>query len=120
MFLSHKTVGGGDCVLLFAQDAMELKARDRLPAALCWSMVGITTFLMAFGAGGYLAYGAHVSPFITVVSVSRHTIDAVFSSESPLGNSLNPRKNEWFSLKSWIRKCEVQVHSAWVSRCRKD
>lgn len=50
------------------QDAMDLRVRDRLPAALCWSMAGITAFFVSFGAFGYLAYGRDVANFITMVS----------------------------------------------------
>ena len=50
------------------QDAMDLRVRDRLPATLCWSMAGLTVFLVLFGATGYLAYGRDVANFITMVS----------------------------------------------------
>lgn len=46
---------------------MDLNVRHKLPAALCWSMAGITAFFVAFGAGGYLAYGRDVANFITMV-----------------------------------------------------
>lgn len=63
---------------------MDLKARDLLPKTLCWSMFGMTLFFVAFGACGYLAFGADVSPFITLVSCSScrmsiRTPDLLFS-----------------------------------------
>lgn len=48
---------------------MDLKVRHRLPAALCWSMAGITFFFISFGAAGYLAYGRDVANFVTMVGV---------------------------------------------------
>eukprot|EP00904_Undaria_pinnatifida_P006913 jgi/Undpi1/3351/HiC_scaffold_15.g06724.m1 len=74
-------VNPGDCLILLGsvvgcfegiglvlpiQDAMDLRVRDRLPAALCWSMAGITAFFVSFGAFGYLAYGRDVANFITM------------------------------------------------------
>ncbi|CAM9305474.1 unnamed protein product [Laminaria digitata] len=74
-------VNPGDCLILLGsvvgcfegiglvlpiQDAMDLRVRDRLPAALCWSMAGITVFFVSFGAAGYLAYGRDVANFITM------------------------------------------------------
>lgn len=53
------------------QDAMDLGVRHRLPAALCWSMAGITIFFVSFGAAGYLAYGRDVANFITMVREER-------------------------------------------------
>lgn len=46
---------------------MDLKVRHRLPAALCWTMVGISTFYVIFGAAGYLTYEQEVANFITMV-----------------------------------------------------
>lgn len=54
---------------IFIQDAMDLKVRDRLPAALSWAMAGLTVFLISVGALGYLAYGREVQHFITMVRV---------------------------------------------------
>eukprot|EP00752_Nemacystus_decipiens_P008798 g7851.t1 len=53
-------------LVLPIQDAMDLKVRHKLPAALCWSMAGITVFFVSFGAAGYLAYGRDVANFITM------------------------------------------------------
>lgn len=60
-------------LFMMAQDAMDLRVRDRLPAALCWSMAGITAFFFAFGTAGYLAYGNDVANFITMASALKGT-----------------------------------------------
>ncbi|CAM9721892.1 unnamed protein product [Ectocarpus sp. 12 AP-2014] len=53
-------------LVLPIEDAMDLKVRHRLPAALCWTTVGITTFFVIFGAAGYLTYEQEVASFITM------------------------------------------------------